>query len=113
MRTLGLAVLLVIACLVAGCGEHPCTLGVGEPQWCTTPPGGAQAPFCREVCGVCEDASADRWGSACEAHCRARVGIDELTCEQLDATVEAEYRACVETSDAPGCGGDPRHGQSS
>jgi hypothetical protein len=101
---------LLALTFVAACGEHPCTLHMGEPQFCTATPGDATAPFCQEVCGVCEDQNADRWVSACKAHCRSRAGIEELTCEQLDPTVEAKYRECVETSDAPGCGGDTRHG---
>lgn len=41
----------------------------------------------------------------CAAQCRRVAGIPELTCEELDADVEAEYRECIETADYPGCGG--------
>lgn len=102
-RSIALALTLA-AGMLAGCGEHPCTLHVGEPKWCTAAPEDA-APFCAEVCGVCEAQGSDKWGSACRAQCRAHVGIDDLQCEELDAAVEAAYRACVEELDYPGCGG--------
>jgi hypothetical protein len=101
------AVLGVSLFALAGCGEHPCTLGVGEPQWCTANPGDAfDNPFCGEVCDVCEYDRAERRAAACAAKCREVVGIDTLTCEELDPLVEIEYRECVRTSDYPGCG-DP------
>src|SRR5688500_8196657 len=102
-----LAILSLTGVIVPACGEHPCTLGVGEPKWCTAIPDDA-APFCDEACSVCEDPTADRWASACRAHCRAEVGMPDKTCEELDGTVEGAYRLCIDTSDHPGCGGHPR-----
>ena len=98
------SILAFVLPITSGCGEHPCTLHVGEPTWCTAIPGDA-APFCGEVCGVCSEADADKWAKACHAHCREVAGIQELACEQLDAEVEATYRQCVQTEDYPGCGG--------
>jgi hypothetical protein len=92
------------AAIALGCGEHPCTLGVGQPGWCTTLPSDA-APFCGEVCNVCNNPDSKKFEKACEAKCREVVGIPELTCEQLDPEVENAYRICLMTSEHPGCGG--------
>jgi hypothetical protein len=99
---LRVAAAVVTLLVVPGCGHHPCTLGVGEPGWCAVPPEGA-APFCVEVCSVCEGPPTP--AQDCAAQCRRVAGIPELTCEELDADVEAEYRECIETADYPGCGG--------
>ncbi len=97
---------------LAGCGEHPCTLGVGEPTFCTANPEELTNPFCGELCDVCDYDRQTRMQAACEAHCREHVGIPEYTCEEIDPMVEIEYRECVRTSDFPGCGDEnavPRH----
>ena len=96
---LGVALLTVF--FAAACGEHPCTLGVGEPA-CTTNPEEA-TPFCTEACAVCDDVQHHRWESACRARCRSEAGMSDLVCEELDAGIEAAYRECVETIDYGPC----------
>lgn len=86
------------------CGEHPCTLGVGEPTFCSANPEDMANPFCGELCNVCDYDRKTRMQAACEARCREHVGIPQHTCEELDPMVEIEYRECVRTSDYPGCG---------
>lgn len=102
MRAGWLVALLSAAVVLPGCGEHPCTLSVGEPGFCSATPDDA-APFCDEVCHVCDEVQGHRWETACRARCREEVGVPELTCEELDPQVESQYRECVETLDYYPC----------
>ncbi len=92
--------------LLAGCGEHPCSLHIGEPAWCEELAADAPA-FCQQICAVCDAQPQDDL-VACQAWCRDAAGLHETTsCEEITLEQEQEqaYQDCLDHEDYPGCGG--------